>query len=157
MLMAFAILLGFQSCTGDDPKVTINTNSFDFKVVNLSVDDGKLTATGGTTVTVNWTVNVTSNGETTTASGTKKSNELPVMEGNEIEIIFSPLSPEQTEAYITMPDGKTHKVSLENPSFKWIVPVIFTDGLEITGECRYETKTTKYVETGLVKLISLIK
>lgn len=99
MLMAFAILWGFQSCTGDDPKVTINSNSFDFKVVNLSVDDGKLTATGGTSVTVNWSVNVSINGETTTASGTKKSNELPVMEGNEIEIIFSPSSPEQTEAY----------------------------------------------------------
>lgn len=79
------------------------------------------------------------------------------MAGDEIEIQFSPSNPEQTEAYITMPNGKTHKVTLENPSFKWIVPEIFTDGLEITGECRYETKDTKYVLTGLVKLIPLIK
>lgn len=79
MLTAFAMLLGFQSCIPDpEPtKLTINSNDFDFKVVNLSVDDGKLTAAGGTPVTVNWTVNVTINGETTTASGTKKSNELP--------------------------------------------------------------------------------
>lgn len=154
MLMAFAIMLGLQSC-GDDPKVTINSNDFDFKAVNLTVDDGKLTATGGTTVTVNWTVNITINGETTTISGTKKSDELPVMIGDEIEIYFSPSCPEQTEAYLTMPDGTTHKATTTDPSFKWTVPDNFTAGMQIKGESHYETDDYIYNRTGTITLIAL--
>lgn len=153
-LMAFAIMLGLQSC-GDDPKVTINSNDFDFKAVNLTVDDGKLTATGGTTVTVNWTVNITINGETTTISGTKKSDELPVMIGDEIEIYFSPSCPEQTEAYFTMPDGTTHKATTTDPSFKWTVPDNFTAGMQIKGESHYETDDYIYNRTGTITLIAL--
>lgn len=114
ILMAFAIMAGLQSC-GDDPKLTVNSNDFDFKAVNLTVDDGKLTATGGTTITVNWMVNVTINGETTTVSGTTKSDELPVMAGDEVEVRFTPSCPEQTEAYFTMPDGTTHKATASAP------------------------------------------
>lgn len=153
-LMAFAIMLGLQSC-GDDPKVTINSNDFDFKAVNLTVDDGKLTATGGTTVTVNWTVNITINGETTTISGTKKSDELPVMIGDEIEIYFSPSCPEQTEAYFTMPDGTTHKATTTDPSFKCTVPDNFTAGMQIKGESHYETDDYIYNRTGTITLIAL--
>lgn len=154
MLMAFAIILGLQSC-GDDPKVTINSNDFDFKAVNLTVDDGKLTATGGTTVTVNWTVNITINGETTTISGTKKSDELPVMVGDEIEIYFSPSCPKQTEAYFTMPDGTTHKATISAPSFKWMVPDNFASGMQIKGETHYETDDCIYKRSGTINLVEL--
>lgn len=152
--MAFAIIMGLQSC-GDDPKVTINSNDFDFKAVNLTVDDGKLTATGGTKVTVNWTVNITINGENTTISGTKMSDELPVMAGDEIEIYFSPSCPEQTEAYFTMPDGTTHKATVSAPSFKWTVPDNFSSGMQIKGETHYETDDYIYNRTGTITLIAL--
>lgn len=154
ILMSFAIMLGLQSC-GDDSKLTINSNDFDFKAVNLTVDDGKLTATGGTTVTVNWTVNVTINGESTTVSGTKKSDELPVMAGDEVEIRFTPSCPEQTEAYFTMPDGTTHKATATTPSFKWTVPVNFSSGMQIKGETHYETDDYIYNRTGMITLIAL--
>ena len=154
MLMAFAIMMGLQSC-GDDPKVSVNSNDFDFKAVNLTIDDGKLTATGGTTVTVNWTVNVTINGETITVSGTKKSDELPVMAGDEIEIYFTPSCPEQTEAYFTMPDGATHKATTSSPSFTWSVPGNFVAGMQIKGETHYETGDCIYNKVGLITLVEL--
>lgn len=153
--MAFAIILGLQSC-GDDPKITINTNDFGFKATNLTVDNGKLTATGGSTVTtINWTVNVTINGESTTVSGTSKSNDLPVRVGDEIEIQFIPSFPEQTEAYFTMPDGTSHKVTVNAPSFKWTVPNDFNPGMQIEGKSHYETEDAIYNETGVITLIAL--
>lgn len=155
MLMAFAIMMGLQSC-GGDPKLTVNANDFDFKAANLTVEDGKLTATGGgTTVTINWTVNVSINGETTTVSGSKKSDELPVMAGDEIEIYLTPSCPEQTEAYFTMPDGTKHKATSSAPSFKWIVPNNFTAGMQIKGEIHYETDDCIYNRTGTVTLVAL--
>lgn len=154
MLMAFAIILGLQSC-GDDPKLTVNSNDFDFKAINLTVDDGKLSASGGTTVTVNWTVNVTINGQTTTVSGTKKSDELPVMAGDEVEIYFTPSCLEQTEAYFTMPDGTTHKATVLAPSFKWTVPDNFTAGMQIKGESHYETDDCIYNRVGAITLVNL--
>lgn len=153
ILMAFAIMLRLQSC--DDPKPIINSNDFDFKAVNLTVDNGKLTATGGTTVTVNWTVNVIVNGQPTTVSGTKKSDELPVMVGDEVEIYFAPSCQEQTEAYFTMPDGTTHKATVSAPSFKWIVPDNFSAGMQIKGETHYETEDCIYNRTGTITLIAL--
>lgn len=154
MLMAFAIILGLQSC-GDDPKLTVNSNDFDFRAINLTVDDGKLTASGGTTVTVNWTVNVSINGQTTTVSGTTKSDELPVMAGDEVEIYFTPSCPQQTEAYFTMPDGTTHKTTVSAPSFKWTVPDNFTAGMQIKGESHYETDDCIYNIVGAITLVNL--
>ena len=154
MLMAFAIMMGLQSC-GGDPKISVNSNDFDFKAVNLTVGDGKLTATGGTPVTVNWMVNVTINGETTTVSGIKKSDELPVTAGNEIEIYLTPSCPEQTEAYFTMPDGTKHKATSSAPSFRWTVPNNFTADMQIKGEVHYETDDCIYNRTGTITLIAL--
>ena len=147
-------MFSLQSCE-DDSKITINTNDFGFKATNLTVDDGKLTATGGSTVTVNWTVNVTINGETTTVSGTSKSDELPVRAGDEIEVQFTSSSSGQTEAYFTMPDGTSHKATVNTPSFKWIVPDNFTPGMQIKGESHYETEDAIYNETGVITLIAL--
>lgn len=155
MFMAFAIMLGIQSCYPDPPKLTVNSNDFDFMAVNLTVDNGKLTATGGTTVTVNWEVNVTINGQPTSVSGTNKSDELLVMAGNEIEIQFTPSCPEQTEAYFTMPDGTSHKTTVSAPSFKWTVPDNFVAGMQIKGETHYEADDCIYNRTGTITLVAL--
>lgn len=155
MLMAIAIMLGLQSCGNDDSKITDNANNFNFKAINLTVDDGKLSANGGTPITVNWTVNVIINGETKTISGTSKSNELPVRVGDEIEILFVSSCPEQTEAYFTLPDGSSQKTTVSSPSFKWTVPSNFTSGMQIKGESHYETKDFIYNATGIITLVDL--
>lgn len=154
MLIAIMLIPGLQSCD-DDPKITINSNDFAFKAINLTVDDGKLTANGGTPVTVNWTVNVTKNGETTSLSGSSKSNELPVLAGDELEIQFTPTCPEQTEAYFILPDGTTRKLTVSEPTFKWIVPEDFVPGMQIKGESHYETDDNIYNKTGVITLIAL--
>lgn len=154
ILLTSAIMLGLQSCRKDS-QITFNSNDFDFKAINLTIDDGKLTAYGGKPVTVNWSVNVTINGETTTISGTKKRNELPVMAGDEIEIQFTPSCPEQTEAFFTMPDGTSHKATVSAPSFKWTVPANFYAGMQINGETHYEVGDYIYNLTGTITLINI--
>lgn len=153
MIMASAIMFSLQSC---EEKITINTKDFGFEATNLTVNEGKLSAYGGgTTVNVNWTVNITVNGETTTVSGTSKSDELPVRAGDEIEIQFTPSCPEQTDAYFSMPDGTSNKVTVNTPTFKWTVPDDFTPGMQIKGESHYETEDAIYNETGVITLIAL--
>ncbi len=152
--MALSMILGIQSCI-DDPKPTINSNDFDFQAVNITVENGKLSATSGSPATVNWTVNVTINGETTSISGSTKSDELPVRVGDEIEIEFSPACPEQTEAYFTMPDGISHKVTVNDPKFKWTIPNNFSTGMQIIGKTLYETNDRIYNKTGTITLIAL--
>lgn len=151
--MVFAMLLGLQSC--DEPKITIDTNGFGFKATNLTVDNGKLTAIGNSTLIFNWVVNVTINGIPTTVSGESKSNELPVMAGNEIEVQFIPSCQEQTEAYFTMPDGTSHKATINAQTFKWTVPDNFTPGMQIKGESHYETEKAIYNEIGVITLVAL--
>lgn len=90
-----------------------------------------------------------------TVSGTNKSDELPVMAGDEIEIQFSPSCPKQTEAYFTMPDGTSHKATVNVPTFKWTVPSNFTAGMQIKGETHYETENFIYNRTGTITLIAI--
>lgn len=155
--MAIAMMLGIQSCGHEDPKITINSNDFAFKAVNLTVENGKLSANGDQTVniTFDWSVNVIINGETTTINGSSKSDELPVRAGDEVEIQFNPTCPEQTEAYFMMPDGTSHKATVSAPNFKWTVPDNFTPGMQIKGESYYETEDAIYNETGVITLIAL--
>lgn len=153
-LTFICLILGLQSC---DNKPTIESNNLDFKAVNLSASgNGQVDANGSGTV-VTTTVNLTLiiNGETTSVSVTCKSNELPVQVGDEIEITFYPSCPEETEAYISLPDGSNHKVTASAPSFKWTVPDNFIDGMEIIGTSRYETDDAEYKESGLIKLIAI--
>lgn len=144
--------MGLSSCR--DPKPAIYGNNLDFKAVNLSVgsDDQVKARSSGSIITMTVTVNITINGVLTTVSLTSKSNELPVQAGDEIELTFYPSCPEETEAFISMPDGSTHKVSMISPSFKWIVPDNFTDGMEIRGESHYETNDAEYIESGMIIL-----
>lgn len=89
--------------------------------------------------------------KTTSLSGSSKSNELPVLAGDELEIQFTPTCPEQTEAYFTLPDGTTRKLTV----FKWLVPENFAHGMQIKGESHYETDDNIYNKTGVITLIAL--
>lgn len=151
-LTFICLILGLQSC--DSTKPTIESNNLDFKAVNLSASgNGQVDANGsGTVVTTTVNLTLTINGETTSVSVTCKSNELPVQVGDEIEITFYPSCPEESEAYISLPDGSTRKVTASSPSFKWTVPDNFFDGMEITGTSQYETDDTEYKESGLIIL-----
>lgn len=152
---ALVMMLVTDGC-GNDPVVTVNSNDFEFKAVNLSAGDGQLTASSGSaTVTVSWTVNVTVNGETTIVSGTNKSDELPVRPGDEIEVRFTPSSAAQKEACFTLPDGMTQKVTASSPSFRWIVTDGFVPGMKIKGESRYEDDDCIYNQSGSITLVSL--
>lgn len=153
--MALAMMVGLGCSHSESPKVSIIAENFDFKVSNLSVDDGKLFATGGTAVNVNWTVNIIINGQTSSVSISTKSDELPVRVGNEMEIGFTPACAEQTEAIFTLPDGTTRKLEVGEPALKWNVPENFMPGMEITGETTYETDDCIYKRTGTITLIAL--
>lgn len=155
LLMVIAMIFGLHSC--DDSKVTVNSNDFNFTAVNLTVDEGKLTAFGGNIkVTANWTATVvTINGETTMVGGIKVSDELPVRAGDEIEIQFTSSCSEETEAYFTLPDGTSQKATVKNPSFKWTVPDNFTSGMQIKGKTHYETEDCIFNRTGIITLVEL--
>lgn len=154
-------LMGLQGCCHsgecDKPKLPEKSDKFNFKVTNLTVDEGKLVAYGGKqSVTVNTTIIITiKNGQTTSVSRTYKSDELPVRAGDEIEILFEPSCAEQTEAFFTLPDGTTRTATVSSPSFRWTVPADFNPGMEIKGESRYETDDFIYELTGSVTLIDL--
>lgn len=156
-LFVVLVSVGLYGCGGDDDdsRMTINSNDFDFSAVN-TVGDKELSATaGGPVITVNWTVNVTVNGETTTVSGTCHSNELPVHPGDEVVVTFKPSCPEETEAYFVLPDNSSKKATVANPSFAWTVPSNFKAGMEIKGATHYETDQFIYNRTGSIKLVAL--
>lgn len=148
------MMLCLISCN-DDKKLIVSADDFSFKATNLSIDNGKLTATSGTEVTVNWTVNVTINGQTTLISGISKSNELPVNSGDEIKILFTPSCTEDAEAFFTLPDGSTRKLTVDNPSFNYIVPKDFKNGMKIFGRTNYETADAIYNRSGEITLVSI--
>lgn len=162
-VMAFAIMIMLQSCDDEDDKDTptspklpnfprIESKDFDFKAVNLTVADRKLTATAGS-VTITYKFDITINGETTSIS--YKSDELPVRPGDEVEIQFSPSCPEQTEALFSMPDGTTHKATSDDPTFNWTVPDNFTSGMQIQGNSIYARDKYIYDRTGIITLVEI--
>lgn len=154
-ILLVGLMVILQACP-KDPKLVRDDEAINFKVVNLTFDNGKLTAyCSNQTVTENYTFSVTINGQTTIVTRTKKSNELPVMAGNEIEVTFKPSYAEETEAYFTMPDGASYKATAANPTFKWTVPSNFTSGMQIKGESRFETDDFIFHHTGIVTLIAI--
>ena len=145
-----------DDCVPDKAKTKVISNDFTFRAKNLSVDNGKLSAmSGSVTTSVTWTVNIVKDGQTISVSNSSKSDELPVLAGNEIEIRFEPSRAEETEAFFTMPDGSVHCASAESPSFIWTVPSDFTPGTEIKGESHYETKDYIYDMHGVITLVEL--
>lgn len=151
LLSAVVIMLGLESCSS---KAT-SSDFFSFNAVNLSVENGSLSATAGITGTKNNTVTININGTSSTITVTHEINELPVMPGNEIEVRFTPSCPEQTEAYFLMPDGTSEKLTASSRTFKWTVPADFTPGMKIKGESHYETDDFIYNLSGTITLISL--
>lgn len=155
-LIMMSMMLVLTGCP-PPPKPTKMTG-LNFVATNCSAyGENKPTAQGSgmINVTVTTTFTLTVNGQTTVITTTKKGNELPVMAGNEVDIVFTPSCPEETEAFFTLPDGKTQKVTASSPSFKWIVPENFTPGMEIKGESSYETDAAKYKASGKIILISI--
>ena len=152
MMSIMVVLTGCHSCI---PTIKTDLN---FEAVNCSSEGEKkptAQSSGMVNLTVTTTFTIIINGHSTVVTTTKKGDELPVMVGNEIEIIFTPKCPEETEAFFILPDGKTQKVTASSPSFKWIVPDNFKSGMEIKGESSYETDEAKYKTFGEIILVSI--
>lgn len=155
ILMVIAVMLGLQSCI-EDPKITVISDDFNFKAVNLTVRDGERNTAYSNVITVNCTIRIEKNSGISLESDSINVNELPVMPGDEIEIQFIPSCPEQTEAYFTLPDGICHKATVNTPTFKWTVPNNFIPGMQINGESHYETDDCIYNGTGAITLMESI-
>ncbi len=137
-IVLISMILIATVCKESDPvivvtpiqKPVIELNTLKFKATNNSLISNEKaivansTGAGGGEQNITW--NITVNGQTTTSITLKNTTELPVYAGNEIEITFMYSCPEETEATFTLPDGKTHKVSVTSPSFKWIVPDVIS-------------------------------
>ena len=154
-----SIMLIFTGCNHDNLVELIKTTAdLKFKAINCSAGgEDKPTAQSNKELDTSITISVTMiiNGQTTIKGITKKGNELPVMAGNEVEIEFTPSCPNETEAFFTMPDGTTQKVTTSSPSFKWIVPDNIKTGMEIKGESTYKKENTEYEASGKIILISI--
>ncbi len=154
-VIVMCMMLMLTGCLPHKPTIVTGLN---FEDTNCSADgEKKLIAQGSgiVNVTVTTTFTITINGQSTVVTTTKKTNELPVMAGNEIEIVFTPSCQEETEAFFTLPDGKTQKVTASSPLFKWTVPDNFKSGMEIKGESIYEIDEAKYKASGKIILTSI--
>lgn len=155
--MMVCFLAGLQACVKDNP--TIIGENLNFKAVNLSANgNGQLSAnSGGTVITSDINITVNIDGEITNINVVCKSNELPVQSGDEIEITFYPSCKEETEALISLPDGSSRRVTAASPTFRWYVPESFSEPKEIIGKSNYETESGDYIESGMIKLIPIIR
>lgn len=163
LLIAVAVMLGLSlhSCGGDsEPKVTV-FEAPSFTATNISVKgDRPLTASDNKVVdTFNYSVTITVNGESQTITGSCSSNELPVIEGNEVEIVASFDGYAATSNIcLTMPDGIKKIVSKDHPTCQWIVPMSFSDGDKITAQWADTSGNIQYDNlSSSITLISLEK
>jgi len=162
MMMAVVAIFGLsmQSCCDDchdKPEVRVYTSP-SFKAANISVSgDNVLTASDNKGV-VNLTYNVTLtvNGVPQVFTGSCSSNELPVMAGNEVEIVAS-FDNEAATSNIcfAMPDGSKEIVTKSAPSCKWTVPANFTAGDKIVAQ--WADKSGKIQHENLSSSIILIE
>ena len=157
-LVIVSMMLTVMGCVSGCKGPTQNT-SLTFKATNNSSKGEKtLSANSRDSLTIITETSITldlPNGTSTFYSITRNGNVLPVIAGNEVEIEFTPSCIEETEAFLTLPDGKTQKVTASSPSFKWTVPDNFKSGMEIIGESSYETDDAKYKASGKIILISI--
>ncbi len=160
LVAALGLLL--QSCRDDcdEPQETVYTAP-SFKATNVSVTaDKSLTASDNKAVVIlNYNVTITINGDPQTFSGTCRSSELPVIEGNEVEIVASfDDDAATTNIRFTMPDGSKEIVSKTNPSCKWIVPTNFMAGDKIVAQWADNSSKIQYESlSSSITLIALEK
>lgn len=156
MMALLAILgLSLQSC-GDEPEATVYTAP-SFMAINISVNgDSPLTASDSkAVVNLDYSVTITVNGEPQTFTGSHSSNELPVMAGNEVEIVASFDEDAATSNIcFTMPDGSKEIVSKSTPFCKWIVPTGFEAGDKIVA--KWADNSGKIQHENLSSSITLI-
>ncbi len=138
LLIALVAVLGLsvQSCDNDD-LIQVNTAPL-FKATNVSASGDKpLTAYYGraNVELKHYSVTVAINGESQTFTGSCNSNELPVIEGNEVDIVVSFEDDAlTTNVCFTMPDGSREIVTKADPVCKWIVPAGFKPGDKIIAQ-----------------------
>lgn len=159
-LMAIVAIMGIslQSCCEDDDCRLKVYSAPKFTATNTDADGDKaLTARDDKhgTETVNYTVSVTINGETQTFTGTYSSNELPVITGNEVEIVAT-FDDNAATSYVCfmMPDGSRQTVSEEAPVCKWTVSDSFSSGDKIIAQ--WADKSGKIKHSDLSSSITLI-
>jgi len=161
LMMALAMTFGLsmQSC-GDDchnePEVKVYTAP-SFKATNCSVTGDKdLTASDNkVVVNLSYKVTITVNGEPQIITGTCSSNELPVVAGNEVEIVasFDKEAP-TSNVYFTLPDGSKEIVSKSAPTCSWVVPTTFKAGDKIIAQ--WADNSGKIQHASLSSSITLI-
>lgn len=144
MMMALVAIFGLslQSCEDDEPKVTDDEPEVtvytapSFNATNISANGEKSLTASDNKVIVNlaYNVTITVNGEPQVFTGSCSSNELPVMEGNEVEIVAS-FDSEAAASNIcfALPDGSKKIVSKADPICRWTVPANFTTGDKIVA------------------------
>lgn len=138
IILAAVFGLSLQSCCDDcdEPQVKVYTAP-SFKATNVSVTaDKSLTASDNkVVVNLNYNVTITINGEPQIFTGSCSSNELPVIGGNEVEIVASfDDEAATTNVCFAMPDGSKEIVTKADPVCKWIVPTNFKDGDKIVAQ-----------------------
>ncbi|MDE5570732.1 MAG: hypothetical protein K2I86_01540, partial [Prevotella sp.] len=108
-------------------------------------------------IVINYTTMITINGEQQVFTGSRSSNELPVMAGNEIEIIASfDDNAVTSNICFTMPDGSMQTVTKANPSCKWTVPSNFSSGDKINAQWADESGKIQHQDlTSSIVLIAI--
>ncbi len=158
MAAVLAILaISLQSCCEDKHEVKVYYPPT-FKATNGSVTAEPVLSASGNTVVVNvsYSVTITINGESCVVSGTRRSDELPVLAGNEVEIMAS-FNEDSATSYISfsMPDGSRKLVSKTDPACRWTVPTNFNEGDKIVAQWADNAGKIKYEE--LKSSITLIE
>lgn len=162
MMVMIAIFgLSIQSCDPDPEPETPNIHVYtspSFSAANISVTgDSVLKAKDSKIIiSLNYTVTLTIDGVPQVFTGSCKSNELPVMAGNDVEI-SADFDDNAASSYMcfTMPDGSKHIITKATPNFKWAVPSDFIPGAKIVAQ--WADNSGKILHESLSSYISLIE
>lgn len=152
------LLFVVTGCRHHDPTLL---SDIKFKAINCSVESDNevvaMTKAYGTCTITNTILNIpiSVNGSATVSIVVRNGNELPVVAGNEIEVIFEPTRQNETEATFTLPDGTVRTVTATSPSFKWTVPENFKSGMVIKGESKCMDDHVIYEASGSITLIAI--
>lgn len=162
LMIALVAILGvtLQSCEQTqtiDLDLSTVTTPPSFNATNASTAGEKPLTASDSKIGVNLTYNITiaTDGEIKSFTITCSSNELPVSEGNEVEITAS-FDDESATSYIcfALPDGSREIVTKANPVCKWVVPASFKPGDAIVAQ--WADKSGNIIHKNLSSSITLI-